>query len=139
MPQFQTAYHGELQKEDWGLISVPQMAIYNGSVWACWDKDAPSFDEYMGGMKPFLDAVFDGLDGEPGGREVFGGVIKWIMPCQLEVRRRELHRRRLPRHQPPFGSAGADDASGQDSKCCRLWSEPRYERVVPPRAWSAQC
>ena len=38
VPQFATAYHGELEKEEWGLISVPKMHVYKGSVWACWDK-----------------------------------------------------------------------------------------------------
>src|SRR5438128_7933702 len=41
VPQFQTAYHGELKKESWGLIHVPKMKVYKGSVWACWDEKAP--------------------------------------------------------------------------------------------------
>jgi len=75
VPQFQTAYHGELKKEDWGLVEVPKMAVYRGSVWACWDKDAPDFDEYLGDMRYRMDETF----GE--GVEIFGGVQKWIMPC----------------------------------------------------------
>src|SRR5687768_12817206 len=30
VPQFRTAYYGELEKQDWGLISVPQMHNYKG-------------------------------------------------------------------------------------------------------------
>ena len=63
VPEFQAAYHGELKKEDWGLISVPKMHIYKGSVWACWDKDAPDFLDYLGGMRPLLDNLFEGADG----------------------------------------------------------------------------
>lgn len=75
VPQFQTAYHGELQKNEWGLISVPQMHNYRGSIWACWDKDAPGFLEYIGDMRYRLDETF--------GDDVvtLGGVQKWIMPC----------------------------------------------------------
>ena len=81
VPQFATAYHGELKKEEWGLISVPKMANYHGSIWACWDKDAPDFLDYLGGMDAYLAPAFESKDGEPGGLEALGGVQKWLMPC----------------------------------------------------------
>ena len=80
VPQFATAYHGDLKKEEWGLISVPKMHVYKGSVWACWDKDAPEWDEYMGDIRYFLDNFFEGTDGDPEGRVAIGGVQKWIAP-----------------------------------------------------------
>ena len=81
VPQFATAYHGELEKEEWGLISVPKMANYHGSIWACWDKEAPDFLDYLGGMDTYLAPFFESRDGEPGGLEALGGVQKWLMPC----------------------------------------------------------
>ena len=81
VPQFATAYHGELEKEEWGLISVPKMANYHGSIWACWDKDAPDFLDYIGGIEPYLATQFDAADSSSGGRMVFAGVQKWLMPC----------------------------------------------------------
>ncbi len=81
VPQFATAYHGELEKEEWGLISVPKMANYHGSIWACWDKEAPDFLDYLGGMDAYLAPSFESKDGEPGGLEALGGVQKWLMPC----------------------------------------------------------
>ena len=81
VPQFATAYHGELEKEEWGLISVPKMANYHGSIWACWDKEAPDFLDYLGGMDAYLAPSFESKDGEPGGLEAVGGVQKWLMPC----------------------------------------------------------
>ena len=84
VPQFATAYHGELEKGEWGLIHVPQMKNYKGSIWACWDKDAPSWDDYMGGMRIFLDDLLDYRDGREGGSEVIGGVYKWILPCNYK-------------------------------------------------------
>jgi len=79
VPQFATAYHGELQKENWGLVSVPQMHVYKGSVWACWDQNAPSWDDYMGDMRQFIHS-FDSYDGEEEGMEVIGGVQKYVIP-----------------------------------------------------------
>src|SRR5687768_15345745 len=74
VPQFATAYHGELKKENWGLISVPKMHIYKGSVWGCWDEKAPSWDDYVGDMKLFLDGFLDSADGTAGDVEVIPSV-----------------------------------------------------------------
>src|SRR5215211_3593490 len=51
VPQFQTAYHGELKKEDWGLISCPQVHNYKGTIWATWDETAPNFMDYIGDFR----------------------------------------------------------------------------------------
>ena len=80
VPQFATAYHGELKKEEWGLVSVPKMVNHNGAIFASWDKDAPEFYDYMGDMIKFFDSVIDGADGEAGGVEVLSGVQKFIIP-----------------------------------------------------------
>jgi len=44
VPEFQSAYHGELDKSRWGLAEA-RIANYHGSIWAHWDPDAPSFNE----------------------------------------------------------------------------------------------
>ena len=80
MPQFATAYHGELAKESWGLVHVPQMYNHHGTIWATWDKDAPPFLEYMGGMIKLFDGAITASDGTIGGMEVVGGVQKFIIP-----------------------------------------------------------
>jgi len=80
VPQFATAYHGELQKEEWGLISVPRMYNHNGWIWGCWDKDVPDFLEYLGDMRLFLDFALNHPDGREGEVEVIGGVHKWLFP-----------------------------------------------------------
>ena len=81
VPHFKDYYFNELKKEEWGLVEVPKMVNYKGTIWACWDKDAPSFEEYMGGMLMYLDAVLDHRDGRPGGSEVVGGMFKWRFPA----------------------------------------------------------
>ena len=80
VPQFQTAYHGELKREDWGLISVPQLINYKGAIFATWDATAPPFEKYMGDMLKLFDSALSSADGSPNGMEVVGGVQKFIIP-----------------------------------------------------------
>jgi len=60
---------------------VSRMVNYKGTIWATWDPDAPSFDDYLGGYKIYLDLLLDAWDGREGGAEVIGGVHKWLVPC----------------------------------------------------------
>ncbi len=75
VPQFATAYHGELQKEQWGLVAVPKMFNYKGSIWASWDEKAPDFLDYLGDMRARVDTTFYEDLG------IVAGVQKWRMPC----------------------------------------------------------
>lgn len=77
VPYYEDAYHGKLDKSQWGLIEVAQLANYKGSIWATWDSAAPSFEDYMGDMKLWLDLLLDCRDGREGGSEVLMGVQKW--------------------------------------------------------------
>ena len=81
VPQYQAAYHGELDKSQWGLIPVARLINYKGGIWATWDKNAPDFEEYLGDMKLYLDAVMDHRDGRPGGSEIICGIQKWKVPA----------------------------------------------------------
>ncbi len=81
VPQYEQLYEGRLDKAQWSLIEVPKMAIYKGTVWATWDKDAPDFLTYLGDAKTHLDLALDSRDGREGGSEVLFGVHKWVMPC----------------------------------------------------------
>jgi phenylpropionate dioxygenase-like ring-hydroxylating dioxygenase large terminal subunit len=80
VPYFKQAYHDELDKSKWGLVEVPQMANYKGTIWATWDAGAPPLEEYLGDVKTYLDVFLDNLDGTPSELEVIGGVQKWTMP-----------------------------------------------------------
>ena len=81
VPYYKEAYHEQLDKSQWGLIEVPQLVNYKGSIWANWDASAPSFVEHLGDMQQYLDDVLDCRDGREGGAELLGGVQKWYMPC----------------------------------------------------------
>lgn len=76
-----TELYPDLDVDEWSLISVAKMEIYKGTVWATWDPDAPSLRDYLGEAITHLDLALDHRDGSPGGSEVFGGVHKWIVPC----------------------------------------------------------
>ena len=81
VPYFKEAYHSELKKNEWGLVEVAQLANYKGWIWATWDKEAPSLEDYLGDMRIYFDLMTDHPDGSPGGQRTWVGVQKWIMPA----------------------------------------------------------
>jgi len=80
VPHYKQAYQEKLDKSKWGLVEVAQLHNYKGTIWANWDPKAPSFEDYMGDMLLYLDALLDSRDGSEGGSEVIGGVLKWKFP-----------------------------------------------------------
>jgi 3-phenylpropionate/trans-cinnamate dioxygenase alpha subunit len=78
VPYLKEAYHGELDREHWGLVPVAQLDSYKGLIFATFDPEAPPLREYLGEMAWYLDTFFDRREG---GIEVIGGMHKWIMPC----------------------------------------------------------
>src|SRR3989442_9221618 len=81
VPFFREAYHSTLDRSKWGLVEVAQVCVYKSTVWATWDKAAPSLRDYLGDFTGYLDQTLDGWDGSDGGTEVLGGVQKWLVPC----------------------------------------------------------
>src|SRR6266566_4683516 len=81
VPFFREAYHERLDRSQWGLVEVAQLCRYKGTVWATWDPTAPSFFEYLGDFRRYLDLTLDSWDGSEGGSELLGGVQKWLIPC----------------------------------------------------------
>ena len=49
-------YDGVLDRSQWALIEVPQLANYKGAIFATWDPHAPSFEDYLGEAKSHLDS-----------------------------------------------------------------------------------
>ncbi len=64
---------GELDKEQLGLIPVAQLGSYQGLIFATWDAEAPSLDDFLGDMKYYLDIIV----GRTGGVEVLGPPQVW--------------------------------------------------------------
>jgi len=78
---YERAYQPPFDKSKWGLVEVAQLANYMGTIWATWDKDAPSFEEYLGDARFALDQGLCAWDGGDGGTELLGSVQKWKVPC----------------------------------------------------------
>lgn len=68
------AYDENFKEEDWGLVRVPNVSVYKGLIFANWDPNAKSLEDYLGGMKYYMDAF---LDRYPEGTEMVEGVMKW--------------------------------------------------------------
>lgn len=112
------AYDPPFDRSLWGLKQPAQVTSFRGLVWATWDENAPSFDDYLGDLRqPLWDAVgpWDGGDGEI---EVFPGVQKWIVPCNWKIVAENFAGD--PLHEPShasvnkvrLGAAGRRDALG---------------------------
>jgi phenylpropionate dioxygenase-like ring-hydroxylating dioxygenase large terminal subunit len=80
VPHYRSLYEGQLDREQWSLVEVAQLAVYKGAIWATWDPQAPDFLGYLGDARVHLDQVLDCRDGRDGGSEVIG-VHKWIFPA----------------------------------------------------------
>ena len=77
VPYLKEAYHGELDRDRWGLVPVAQLDSYKGLWFATFDPEAPPLREYLGEMAWYLDTF---VDRREGGIEIVA-THKWVMPC----------------------------------------------------------
>ena len=73
-------YQPPFDRAEWGLVEVAQLANFDGTIWATWDKNAPSFEEYLGEAAFGLRGALRAWDGSDGETELLGSVQKWIVP-----------------------------------------------------------
>ncbi len=78
---YEGSYQPPFDKAEWGLVEVAQLANFRGTIWATWDRHAPSFDDYLGDAAFALDLGLRPWDGGNGELELLGSVQKWIVPC----------------------------------------------------------
>ncbi|MSQ32583.1 MAG: aromatic ring-hydroxylating dioxygenase subunit alpha [Dehalococcoidia bacterium] len=76
VPGYKEAYFEELDRSQWGLVEAAQISSYKGLVFATWDKQAPSLEDYLGDAAWYLDLV---VDRREGGTELLDGVHKWVL------------------------------------------------------------
>ena len=74
VPGHQELYHGELNRGQWGLPPVAQVASYKGLIFGTFDQDAPSLDEYLGNARWALDLLL-----EQGDMVAVPGIARWQM------------------------------------------------------------
>jgi nitrite reductase/ring-hydroxylating ferredoxin subunit len=63
-----------LDAQEWGLQAAPHVATVHGLIFASLNPDAPTLDEYLGGMRWYLDVIF-GLNEQ--GMRVIGEPQRW--------------------------------------------------------------
>ena len=81
VPGLQEAYYGELDVDHLGLIEVAQLDTYAGLIFATWDPETPSLEDYLGDARWALDVLFNKRDG---GVELLGP-DKWILPTNWKM------------------------------------------------------
>ena len=81
VPGLQEAYYGELDVDKLGLISVAHIGSYAGLVFATWDSEAPSLNDYLGDARWWLDIIFR----RRAGGVQFYGPEKWILPTNWKM------------------------------------------------------
>jgi phenylpropionate dioxygenase-like ring-hydroxylating dioxygenase large terminal subunit len=74
-PAYREAY-GEFDRSKWGLFGAAKVDSVHGLYFATLDPDAPSLDEYLGGVKWYLELML-GLGKE--GMKVRGEPQRWVM------------------------------------------------------------
>lgn len=81
VPEQSTCFPETFQREDWGMVKVAKIETFRGTIWATWNPEAPPLEEYLGAAKEALWYGLGPWDGGDGEVEVFGGIQKWIVPC----------------------------------------------------------
>jgi len=74
------AYQGALEKDRLCLRRA-RVDTYAGIIFACWDPEAPSLEEYLGDARWYLDTRFNASEGGM----VAYGPQKWIEPCNWKA------------------------------------------------------
>ncbi|MDB5424629.1 MAG: (2Fe-2S)-binding protein [Phenylobacterium sp.] len=74
--------HGDVVGKDKLGLRKARIALYGGLVFATWDTEGPSFDEFLGDMKFYYDMLFCRTDG---GLEVLGPPQRYIVPANWKT------------------------------------------------------
>ncbi len=80
VPGEQEAYYGALDKSELGLIEA-KSDTYAGIIFATWDHNAPSLEEFLGDARWYLDTTFNRSDAGM----IALGPQKWIENCNWKT------------------------------------------------------
>lgn len=80
VPGEQEAFYGNLEKERLALFEA-RCDSYAGIIFACWDKEAPSLEDYLGDARWYLDSNFNRFENGM----IAHGPQKWIEPCNWKA------------------------------------------------------
>ncbi len=77
VPQLESAYHGDLDLDAWGLIEVPRVESFCGLIFACFNAEAQPLRDYLSEIGWYLELI---LRRTAGGTYALPGVHRWILP-----------------------------------------------------------
>src|SRR5699024_9870866 len=105
--------HGEFRSKDELGLSKARVELYAGFVFATWDEDAPSLDEYLGEIKFYQDLMFDRTES---GLEVLGPPQRFVIPANWKCPGEQhagdgYHAMTLHRSINELAASEADDSS----------------------------
>jgi phenylpropionate dioxygenase-like ring-hydroxylating dioxygenase large terminal subunit len=83
VPFFDEAYFGDLDKRELGLLEPARVSTYGGLIFATWDKDIMSLEDYLGDMRWYLDAFL--IEDDLGGLEIIPGRHRYLMPINWKL------------------------------------------------------
>ncbi|AHC52498.1 hypothetical protein SUSAZ_05365 [Sulfolobus acidocaldarius SUSAZ] len=84
VPYYEPAYTDILNKEEWGLKEIKNIAFYKGGIWATFSNSPVPLEEFLGNMKLYLDLILDMFDGGEN-LEVYGGIHRWLIPVNWKL------------------------------------------------------
>lgn len=73
---------GDIDKSEWGMRPVAKVGTYKGLVFATFDPDAPSLEDFLGDFRWYLDCV---LDADEDGSEFVAGTMKFVIPMNWKM------------------------------------------------------
>jgi hypothetical protein len=77
VPGYKQFYHEDLDRSKWGLIRAAHVDTYKGLIFATFDPEAPTLDEYLGDVGKIGISMLT----EQGNMRVIGGIQKTTIPC----------------------------------------------------------
>lgn len=72
----------EIDKSKYGLKAVPRVESIYGLIFASFNPEIESLDDYLGEQKFYMEAYFDRF---PGGLEIVGAPHKWSLKCNWKL------------------------------------------------------
>ena len=82
VPSIRDFYHGEIDRSKLGLVEA-KVEVYGGLIFACWDANAVSLNDYLGDGRWWLDHFL--LREELGGLEVIPCQQRYIVPVNWKL------------------------------------------------------
>ncbi len=80
VPGEEVAYYGDLDRSELGLAEA-RVDVYAGLIFACWDPEAPTLEDYLGDARWYLDTMFNRYDNGM----IAYGPEKWIAPVNWKT------------------------------------------------------